>query len=113
MLGTITSHDQDTHHTIDIEFHDINFGRAIHLKDPHGYFCAALNVEGACFGSKLSSMLEEEEGVEKTAIARTCIYKFVPFGTWEEGEWSCTFGENEQILGINLSFALVGLAESM
>lgn len=52
LLGCVWTLDQDTHHTITVEFYDRSFGRDFHFTDPFGWDKAVLTSTGVLFSSQ-------------------------------------------------------------
>lgn len=51
LVGFVWSINQDTHHTVTVEFYDRHAHRDFHFTDPYGYDKACLNDKGSVFSS--------------------------------------------------------------
>ena len=48
LIGFVWTVDQDTHHTVTVEFYDREFHRDFHFTDPYFYDKACLSMQTCC-----------------------------------------------------------------
>ncbi|KAF8499832.1 WD40 repeat-like protein [Russula emetica] len=88
LIGVIEVTDQDTHHIINVEFHDRSSRKAYHFTDHFKYDIASLGPRGAVYACQP----ENEHSAH-------VVYK--PYGNWAtQGEWTYELGDNVRVLGV-------------
>lgn len=91
LVGFVWTVDQETHHTVTVEFYDRDFQRDFHFTDPWRYDKACLNEHGTLFSCK------------PTDTEPAHIY-YRPHQTWTaRTEWRIQLPEGESIESIALS----------
>lgn len=96
LTGFIWTVDQDTHHSVTIEFYDRDFERDIKFTDTFRYDKACLGEKGALFAS---SPRENEPGV--------LFYRPHQHWTSERSDWRTTLPEGESVTSLALSDSYV------
>ena len=87
MHGIIYTIDAQTHHNVNVEFHDRSI-RPFHFTDHYNFTMGSLGNQGALFAC------EEVGGVESRVYYR-------PFDGWAgKGEWSVGFSGGEVVKGL-------------
>ncbi|KAI9671224.1 MAG: hypothetical protein M1817_003731 [Caeruleum heppii] len=91
LTGCVWTVDQDTHHTMTVEFYDRDYHRDFHFTDPFRYDKACLNEAGSLFSCP--------PGQGSPAMI---FYR--PHETWtSRADWRTTMPQGEDILAISLS----------
>ncbi|KAJ5927429.1 hypothetical protein N7516_009202 [Penicillium verrucosum] len=91
LTGAVWTVDQETHHTVTVEFYDREAHRDFHFTDPYMYDKACLNDNGTLFANNPS------DGSRATIFYR-------PHETWTtRADWRTELPEGEQIRALALS----------
>ncbi|KAI9101254.1 hypothetical protein DFS34DRAFT_463766 [Phlyctochytrium arcticum] len=92
LSGVIYTVDAQTHHNVNVEFHDRSI-RPFHFTDYHNYSMAALGEIGACFAS-----------VASAETPSTIFYR--PFDTWaSNASWTVKLKEDETVKALAITNA--------
>lgn len=106
MIGVIEVTDQDTHHVVNVEFHDRSLRKGYHFTDHFKYSLAAL---GELFPFATSSEIEFCIPIGERGAVYACqpeaehpahvTYK--PYGTWAaQSEWTYTLPLKTTVFGV-------------
>ncbi|KII92369.1 hypothetical protein PLICRDRAFT_102810 [Plicaturopsis crispa FD-325 SS-3] len=88
MIGVVEVTDQDTHHIVNVEFHDRSARKSYHFTDHLKYSLASIGERGVAFAC------QPENG-----HAAQVIYK--PYTAWAtQSEWMYTLRPDQRVLGI-------------
>ena len=91
LTGFVWTVDQDTHHTVTVEFYDRQEHRDFHFTDPYMYDKACLNEKGTLFACSSSSQ-------------HPAVLYYRPHETWtSRTDWRTHLPAGEEITSISLS----------
>ncbi|KAK4550845.1 hypothetical protein LTR36_000425 [Oleoguttula mirabilis] len=97
LTGFVWTVNQETHHTVTVEFYDRQEHRDFHFTDPYKYDKACLNEKGALFSCPPSS------GSQRRAL----LY-YRPHETWTaRTDWRTQLPAGEEVLSMSLSESCV------
>ncbi|OBT85721.1 hypothetical protein VE02_05245 [Pseudogymnoascus sp. 03VT05] len=100
LLGFVWTVNQDTHHTVTVEFYDRDFQRDFHFTDTFLYDKACLSTHGTLFSA------QPHDDVDATLFYR-------PHETWtERSDWRTTLPKGESITAISLSESFITVTTS-
>ncbi|MCJ1422980.1 hypothetical protein MMC29_000861 [Sticta canariensis] len=100
LTGFVWTVDQDTHHTVTVEFYDREFHRDFHFTDPYLYDKACLNDNGTLFSCPAAN------GSQATIFYR-------PHETWTtRADWRTQLPVGEDVISISLSESYVVITTS-
>jgi chromosome transmission fidelity protein 4 len=100
LIGVVWTVDQETHHTVTVEFYDREFSRDFHFTDPWMYDKACLNENGTLF----SCQPKDSEPAQ--------IY-YRPHETWTaRTEWKTKLPPGEEVTAIALSNSYIVVSTS-
>ncbi|KAI9748497.1 MAG: hypothetical protein M1815_003215 [Lichina confinis] len=100
LIGCAWTVDQDTHHTVTVEFYDREFHRDFHFTDAYRYDMACLNDAGALFACP------PHDGRSATIFYR-------PHEMWTtRADWRTQLPEGEHVVAMSLSDSYVVVATS-
>lgn len=100
LIGFVWTVDQDTHHTLTVEFYDREFHRDFHFTDTFMYDKACLNEHGTLFSNS------PEDGSPATIFYR-------PHETWtERQDWRIELPKGETVTSISLSDSFITVTTS-
>lgn len=104
LLGCVWTLDQDTHHTITVEFYDRSFGRDFHFTDPFGWDKAVLTSTGVLFSSQ-----------PKDSSNTPAYLSYRPHETWTprtEIRWELPAAEEVSSIACSESYAIATTSSS-
>ncbi|KAF2478889.1 WD40-repeat-containing domain protein [Neohortaea acidophila] len=91
LTGFVWTVDQETHHTVTVEFYDRQEHRDFHFTDPHMYDKACLNEKGALFSCPPSTR-------------HPAVLHYRPHETWtSRTDWRTHLPAGEQVTSMSLS----------
>ncbi|KAL8808708.1 MAG: hypothetical protein Q9200_004100 [Gallowayella weberi] len=100
LTGFVWTVDQDTHHTVTVEFYDREFHRDFHFTDPYLYDKACLNEYGTLFSCP-------------PAKDYTAMVFYRPHETWtSRADWRINLPAGEDVTAISLSDSYVVVTTS-
>ncbi|GAB0135496.1 hypothetical protein EsDP_00003832 [Epichloe bromicola] len=100
LIGFVWTVDQDSHHTVTVEFYDHEFQRDFHFTDTFLYDKACLNDKGALF----SSPPKDE--------APACIF-YRPHESWtQRSDWRTHLPKGEAVTAMSLSESFITVTTS-
>ena len=100
LIGFVWTVDQDTHHTVTVEFYDHEFHRDFHFTDTFLYDKACLNDNGTLFSAPINE--------DKPAMI---FYR--PHETWTaRADWRTELPKGEDVTAISLSDSFVTVTTS-
>ncbi|KAL9601666.1 MAG: hypothetical protein Q9219_002386 [cf. Caloplaca sp. 3 TL-2023] len=98
--GFVWTVDQDTHHTVTVEFYDREFHRDLHFTDPYMYDKACLNDHGSLFSCPPSD-------------DHPAMIFYRPHETWtSRADWRTQLPAGEDVTSISLSDSFVVVTTS-
>lgn len=101
-IGFVWTVDQDTHHTVTVEFYDRELYRDFHFTDTFRYDKACLNERGTLFSCPSNA---------ETGNAATIFYR--PHETWtERQDWRTQLPQGEEVTSISLSDSFITVTTS-
>ncbi|KAL8396920.1 hypothetical protein RB594_003856 [Gaeumannomyces avenae] len=104
LIGFVWTVDQDSHHTVTVEFYDHEFHRDFHFTDTFLYDKACLNEKGALFSCpprEAADGSSDEEG-------RPAVVFYRPHETWtQRTDWRTQLPPGEAVLAMSLSDSFV------
>lgn len=107
LIGSIISINQNTHHTIDIEFHETNFQRPIHFKDHYGFSLGCMSNRGAALAALSRPSLDEN--IEPTPSV--LFYK--SFESWASStDWTIYMPKGEDIQALAIGSKWIAVVTS-
>ncbi|KAL8740475.1 MAG: hypothetical protein Q9190_006831 [Brigantiaea leucoxantha] len=91
LTGFVWTVDQDTHHTVTVEFFDREFHQDFHFTDPYMYDKACLNEHGTLFSSPSSG-------------GTPAMISYRPHETWtSRADWRTQLPSGEDVTSLSLS----------
>ncbi|KAL9001399.1 MAG: hypothetical protein Q9188_005479 [Gyalolechia gomerana] len=100
LTGFVWTVDQETHHTVTVEFYDREFHRDFHFTDPYLYDKACLNEHGTLFSCPPSS-------------DNPAMIFYRPHETWtSRADWRTQLPTGEDVTSISLSDSYVTVTTS-
>ena len=101
LTGFVWTVDQDTHHTVTVEFYDREFHRDFHFTDPYLYDKACLNDNGTLFSCPPSG-------------GNPAMIFYRPHETWtSRTDWRTQLPPGEDVTSISLSDSFIVVTTSM
>ena len=97
LLGCVWTVDQDTHHTVTVEFYDRDFSRDFHFTDPFGYDKACLSDKGVLFVCPARS----------DSQPATLYYRPHEHWTTDRPDWKTTLPKGETATAVALSESFI------
>ena len=105
MIGVIEVTDQDTHHIVNVEFHDRSTRKSYHFTDHFRYDLASL---GKCYDAHWLSKISHQSSGDRGALyacqpeaEHTAHIIYKPYGTWaSQSEWTYEMPKGTRVLGI-------------
>lgn len=95
LTGFVWTVDQETHHTVTVEFYDRQEHRDFHFTDPYRYDKACLNEKGSLFSCPSSSQ-------------HPAVIYYRPHETWTTRvDWRTELPGNEEVTSLSLSDSCV------
>ncbi|KAI9691353.1 MAG: hypothetical protein M1820_009732 [Bogoriella megaspora] len=95
LTGFVWTVDQESHHTVTVEFYDREYHRDFHFTDPYLYDKACLNDNGTLFSCPKSSK-------------NPSMLYYRPHETWTtRTDWRTELAEGEEVVAISLSDSYV------
>jgi len=102
LIGFVWTVDQDTHHTVTVEFYDREFHRDFHFTDPFLYDKACLSEKGTLFACQTSHSGDQP----------AMVY-YRPHESWTtRAEWRTSLPKGENVTAIALSDSFVVVTTS-
>lgn len=84
MIGVVEITDMDTHHVVNVDFHDREARRAYHFQDPARFHLASVGEHGVAYAS------EPEDG-------RPATISYRAYDAWaSQSDWQASLPEGEQ-----------------
>ncbi|KAI9885305.1 MAG: mitochondrial escape protein 2 [Watsoniomyces obsoletus] len=100
LVGCVWSVDQDTHHTVTVEFYDREYHRDFHFTDPYRYDKACLNDTGTLFSCPPSD-------------EHPSMIFYRPHETWtSRADWRTQLPEGEHVIAMSLSDSFIVVTTS-
>ena len=100
LTGFVWTVDQDSHHTVTVEFYDREFHRDFHFTDPFLYDKACLNDNGTLFSCPFSDR-------------NPAMLYYRPHETWtSRTDWRTELPEGENVVAMSLSDSYVVVTTS-
>lgn len=102
LIGSVWTVDQDTHHTVTVEFYDREFHRDFHFLDPFLYDKACLSEKGTLFASQPACSGDQP----------AMVY-YRPHESWTtRADWRSSLPRGENVTAIALSESFVVVTTS-
>ncbi|KAI9831054.1 MAG: hypothetical protein M1826_003952 [Phylliscum demangeonii] len=100
LVGSVWTVDQETHHTVTVEFYDREYHRDFHFTDPDRYDQACLNDAGAAFACPPHH-------------GHPALVFYRPHETWtSRADWRISLPHGERVLALSLSSSFVVMTTS-
>lgn len=108
MIGVIEVTDQDTHHVVNVEFHDRSLRKGYHFTDDFKYDMAALGAYSEIQQRKGSAELISVFAGERGAVyacqpegEHPAHVNYRPYGTWSsQTQWTYELPAKTTVLGV-------------
>ncbi|KAF2462315.1 WD40-repeat-containing domain protein [Lineolata rhizophorae] len=111
LVGAVWTVDQDSHHSVTVEFYDRSFHRDFHFTDPFLYDKACLTEHGCLFACP-PSMIGGGSG-DGGASSRPAMLYYRPHETWTaRADWRTELPPGESAVAIALSDSYVVVVTS-